>query len=138
MDIIIRVVGRIMAPFIFLFGAYIAVHGHLSPGGAFPGGVIIATAFALLILTYTEKEIEHKLTEHELIGIKSIAAIIIIVLILKFGYSFRSDLLKTQTFFNLWSGGFTPFLNLAGAIVVATALVAIIYSILKEVWKVKK
>jgi len=37
-------------PLIVLFGAYIFTHGHLSPGGGFQGGVVVATAFLLLLL----------------------------------------------------------------------------------------
>jgi multicomponent Na+:H+ antiporter subunit B len=33
----------ILIPAIFLFGAYIFLHGHLTPGGGFQGGVVIAT-----------------------------------------------------------------------------------------------
>ncbi len=33
----------LMLPFITLVGIYVISHGHLSPGGGFPGGVIIAT-----------------------------------------------------------------------------------------------
>ncbi|MCF7992842.1 MAG: Na(+)/H(+) antiporter subunit B [Thiohalocapsa sp.] len=41
---------RLLFPVLLLFGVYIVVHGHLSPGGGFQGGVIIATAFFLRML----------------------------------------------------------------------------------------
>ncbi len=50
--IIVRTVSRILFPVIILFGIYIASQGHLGPGGAFPGGVIVASAFLLLYLTH--------------------------------------------------------------------------------------
>lgn len=45
--IIIRVVGRFIIPFIFLFALYIQFHGEYSPGGGFQAGVIFAAAFVL-------------------------------------------------------------------------------------------
>lgn len=49
-DIIIRVVCRSLVPFIQLFGLYVVVHGHSSPGGGFQGGVTLAASFVLLVL----------------------------------------------------------------------------------------
>ena len=36
-NLIIRVSARMMVPFIQLFGLYVIVHGHYSPGGGFQG-----------------------------------------------------------------------------------------------------
>lgn len=132
MDTIVKSVSRILFPFILLFGVYIAVHGHLGPGGAFPAGAIIATGFALLVIAYTEADVEHKLTKHELIDMKSVAGIILVVLIINIGYKSRFDIMNTQSFFELWSGGFTPFLNFAGMFMVITAMVMIIYTMMRE------
>lgn len=132
MDTIVKSVSRILFPFILLFGVYIAVHGHMGPGGAFPAGAIIATGFALLVIAYTEADVEHKLTKHELIDMKSVAGIILVVLIINIGYKSRFDIMNTQSFFELWSGGFTPFLNFAGMFMVITAMVMIIYTMMRE------
>jgi multicomponent Na+:H+ antiporter subunit B len=132
MDIIVKSVSRVLFPFVLLFGVYIAVHGHLGPGGAFPAGTVIATGFALLVIAYTEADVEHRLTKHELIDMKSVAGIILVVLILNIGYVSRFDIINTQTFFELWSGGFTPFLNFAGMFMVITALVMIVYTMVRE------
>jgi multicomponent Na+:H+ antiporter subunit B len=48
---ILRTGGRLLYPFFFLFGLYVIIHGHLSPGGGFPGGVIVATGFFVALLT---------------------------------------------------------------------------------------
>jgi multicomponent Na+:H+ antiporter subunit B len=132
MDVIVKSVSRVLFPFILLLGVYIAVHGHLTPGGAFPAGTIIATGFALLVIAYTEADVEHRLTKHAIIDMKSVAGIILVILILNIGYLSRFDLLVTQGFFELWSGGFTPFLNISGMFMVITALVMIIYTLMRE------
>ncbi|MEA3315250.1 MAG: MnhB domain-containing protein [Campylobacterota bacterium] len=53
---------KVLFPLIVLFGVYIIIHGHLSPGGGFQGGVIIATAFLLKYLAFgKEFDVEHKI-----------------------------------------------------------------------------
>lgn len=47
MTIIIQNVVRIIVPFILVFGAYVTVYGHISPGGGFAGGTILAAALIL-------------------------------------------------------------------------------------------
>lgn len=47
MTIIIQNVVRIIVPFILMFGAYVTVYGHISPGGGFAGGTILAAALIL-------------------------------------------------------------------------------------------
>ncbi len=46
-------------PLLVLFGIYIFVHGHLSPGGGFQGGVVIASAILLLILALSDRKLNH-------------------------------------------------------------------------------
>ena len=52
MTIIVKNTTRIIAGFIALFGVYIALTGHLSPGGGFAGGVILAAAAVLVVLAF--------------------------------------------------------------------------------------
>ena len=42
--------SRLMTPFMLMFGAYVVVQGHDSPGGGFQGGVIIAACLILIRL----------------------------------------------------------------------------------------
>lgn len=49
---IIRTTADMMFLFITVFGFYIVLHGHLTPGGGFQGGAVIATGFILLIVAY--------------------------------------------------------------------------------------
>ncbi|MBN2657472.1 MAG: hypothetical protein JXR86_10450 [Spirochaetales bacterium] len=45
---------------IVFYGVYIIVHGHLSPGGGFQGGAVIATGFMLLFFTDSDHMIKKK------------------------------------------------------------------------------
>ncbi|HSV93512.1 MAG TPA: MnhB domain-containing protein [Desulfobacterales bacterium] len=47
---ILDVVSRKLSPFIMMFGCYLIVHGHISPGGGFQGGVVLASGAMLLLL----------------------------------------------------------------------------------------
>ncbi|MFM9888359.1 MAG: Na(+)/H(+) antiporter subunit B, partial [Burkholderiales bacterium] len=43
-DLILRVVAKLIMPFMLLFALYVQFHGELGPGGGFQAGVIIAAA----------------------------------------------------------------------------------------------
>ena len=47
---ILDVVSRKLAPYIMIFGLYLITYGHLSPGGGFQGGVVLASGIILLLL----------------------------------------------------------------------------------------
>jgi len=51
-DLIIKTAVRLMVPFAQLFGLYVIVHGHYSPGGGFQGGVILGATFIMLALAF--------------------------------------------------------------------------------------
>lgn len=41
---------KLLFPLILLFGVYIFINGHLTPGGGFQGGAVIATGFLLWLI----------------------------------------------------------------------------------------
>lgn len=45
---LLRVICRVILPFIILFGLFIIVNGDLSSGGGFQGGVVLASAFLVV------------------------------------------------------------------------------------------
>jgi multicomponent Na+:H+ antiporter subunit B len=53
-DLIPRVVGRLLVPFILLFGLYVQFHGDYGPGGGFQAGALVAAAFILYALVEGE------------------------------------------------------------------------------------
>ena len=56
MSPIVQVIARLLSGMLFLFGTYVVLHGHLTPGGGFAGGVIIAAAFILNSLAFGSVE----------------------------------------------------------------------------------
>ncbi len=54
-----RVVGRLLIPFILLFGLYVQFHGDFGPGGGFQAGAIIAASIILYALLEGEQQALH-------------------------------------------------------------------------------
>lgn len=52
MTLIVKTVTKLTAGFIFLYGLYITLSSHNSPGGGFAGGVIMALLFILITLAF--------------------------------------------------------------------------------------
>lgn len=70
-SLIVRTMADIVFPFILVFGLYLVIHGHLTPGGGFQGGVVVAASVAILYVAYGEtpiRGITKKLSAIESIG----------------------------------------------------------------------
>jgi multicomponent Na+:H+ antiporter subunit B len=70
-SVIVKSVTRIVFPLAFLYGVYIFVHGHLTPGGGFQGGTIIASSIILLYLGFGTL----KIPESAITALESVAAL---------------------------------------------------------------
>jgi len=62
MTIIVKTVSTWVKILIFIFGIYITLFGHLTPGGGFAGGVILACSYVLLMLAFGRKFTEENLS----------------------------------------------------------------------------
>ncbi len=60
-NFMLQTASKILFPVILLFGTYVMIYGHLSPGGGFQGGVIIASGVLLLLISHKEFEVPHGL-----------------------------------------------------------------------------
>jgi len=49
---VLRVMAKLLIPFILLFGLYVQMHGDYGPGGGFQAGVIIAAALILYAIVF--------------------------------------------------------------------------------------
>lgn len=57
---LIRVIAKMILPFIFVFGLYVILHGEVGPGGGFQGGVILAAGFILYGLVFGADELRKR------------------------------------------------------------------------------
>ena len=62
-DTILQKVAILLIPIIIMFGIYVVLNGHLSPGGGFSGGAIIGSAFILYLNAYGFGKIGRFFTE---------------------------------------------------------------------------
>ena len=128
MSMIVKTVTRWLKGPILLFGIYIVLYGHITPGGGFGGGVIIACAFILITLALGEKnglDIFSKALASRLDS-----GGLLIFLIVGWlgtwwagGYFFENFITTPeQSYFALLSAGTMPILNIALGLKVASAL----------------
>lgn len=128
MSTIVKSITNITIGFIFLYGVYIILHGHLTPGGGFAGGVIIAGAFVLRVLAFgvdksAEKRSSTIASIFESIGGLLFVGIALLGLIVM-GTFFLNFLPKGEPF-RLLSAGIIPLCNIAIGIKVGAGLFSI-------------
>lgn len=62
-DVILQQVIYILFPFIMIFGIYVVLNGHLSPGGGFSGGAIMGAGLILYLNAFGVKKMRRFFTE---------------------------------------------------------------------------
>jgi multicomponent Na+:H+ antiporter subunit B len=127
MSMIVQTVARWLKGPTLLFGIYIVLYGHLTPGGGFGGGVIIACAFMLVVLAAGESEglgLFSKGAASRLDSVGLLAFLIIAWLGVWLGSHFFENFIETPgaAHFALVSGGMMPLSNIALGLKVASAL----------------
>lgn len=140
---IIKATAAILLIPILAFGLYIIFHGHLTPGGGFQGGAIIASSFALFIIAFPSNS--PKILKKNLLSLAELLAIFgfALIAILGFFYSgfFINFLANSGLLFgestafgpnpgNINTGGIIPVLNIIVGIEVACALTLILLLLL--------
>jgi multicomponent Na+:H+ antiporter subunit B len=129
MSTIVKKVTQLVAGLIFVYGAYIILHGHLTPGGGFAGGAIIAGAFILLILAFGSSSLNLKKEVAGTSNTESVAILLVVILALMallFGAKvFFSNFLDKGTPGELLSAGVIPLYNIFIGIEVAGAILTI-------------
>lgn len=62
-DSVLQVAACVLVPVIILFGIYVILNGHLSPGGGFSGGAIIGAGLILYLSAFGFEKTEKLFTE---------------------------------------------------------------------------
>lgn len=62
-DAILQIIAVIIVPLIIIFGIYVILNGHLSPGGGFSGGAIIGAGLILYLNAFGFAKTERFFTE---------------------------------------------------------------------------
>jgi len=128
MSLIVKTVSRWLKGFVFLFGIYLTFYGHLTPGGGFSGGVVIACTFVLLTLAFGKERALGKLgkTLSSVLDCSGALLFLLIALagIFISGVFFENFIEKNYPgkVFHLFSAGIIPLCNIAIAIKVGASL----------------
>ncbi len=119
---VLRAATETLYPLILLFGAYIFIHGHLTPGGGFQGGTVIASGILLLLLANRKYKVNHvPLTITESIAGISFAAIGLLGLIMSKSF-LANNILPLGNWNELFSAGFIPLIYIAVGLKVGSEL----------------
>lgn len=138
MSKIVRTISTFLVLFIFIYGLYIIMHGHLTPGGGFQGGAVFASGVALLIVAFGARKVHQSLEERYLSVLESGGALIFISL--AFGglatLFFYNFLVGSPIFGHIpptgsgagdiWTGGVIPLMDIGVGIKVLAGLSAIL------------
>jgi multicomponent Na+:H+ antiporter subunit B len=127
MSLIVKTITRLTVGLILLYGIYIISHGHISPGGGFAGGIIIALSFVHLLLAYGKETALKKLPKAATSFFESMGAILFLgIAMLGFtgGHFFLNFISKGEPF-KLFSAGIIPLCNIAISLKVGAGLFAI-------------
>jgi len=134
MTIIVKTISSWVKVLIVLFGIYIILFGHLTPGGGFAGGVILASSYVLLMLAFGGEFVKKDLPLSLVSKLDCLGAfmfIMIAILGLIFGGTFFVNFLvdKYGQPLHLLSAGTIPFSNIAIGLKVGASLFLVIYSL---------
>ncbi len=136
MTVIVKTIASWVKMLIILFGIYIIIQGHLTPGGGFAGGVILASSYVLLMLAFGREFVEKNLSlplasKLDCLGAFAFAMIAILGIVL--GGSFFLNFLYQEYLpgqpLALISAGTIPLSNIAIGIKVGASLFLIILTL---------
>jgi multicomponent Na+:H+ antiporter subunit B len=128
---ILKTGSKIILPIILIVGFYVITHGHLSPGGGFQGGAMIASAMLLMALsdeTFMPNIKGFKLLE----GFSGSVYIVIGLLGMVLSDHFLENFLNTGTVGQVFSAGLIPIVYLFIGLKVGAELTGIITEFFKE------
>jgi multisubunit Na+/H+ antiporter MnhB subunit len=134
MTIIVKKTTQLIAGMVFMYGIYVIAHGHLTPGGGFAGGVIIAGSLILVTLAYGGDFLKLVKEENRTTIVESVATILVIMIAVS-GFLFG-----TKIFFNnflpkgivghLISAGVLPLYNIFVGAEVAASIFIVFLSLI--------
>ena len=131
MTVIVKTIASWVKVLIILFGIYIILFGHLTPGGGFAGGVILASSYVLLMLAFGKDFVNKNLPLPLCSKLDSVGAIMFIAIailgVVFGGVFFKNFLVEYGQKFNLISSGIIPLSNIAIGLKVGASLYLVIF-----------
>ena len=125
--------AKLMFPFLLMFGLYIMFYGHLSPGGGFQGGVVVASAVLLLLISQNDFRLPHSVVS--IFEVIAGASYVIIGLIGLFVFdNFLGNILPNDisNMGMFLSGGIIPIIYIIVGIKVGSEMSMIVQNLIKR------
>jgi len=130
-NFMLRVGSRALFSIILMTGVYVILHGHLTPGGGFPGGTMIASSILLLYLA--DDQFRAKVKGFKLLeGVAGSFYVVIGLLGLLVASYFLQNFLPTGTVGDLISAGIIPIVYILIGLKVGSEIAGIIDNFLTE------
>ena len=141
MSKIVRTITSLSFPLALIYGLYVIAHGHLTPGGGFQGGAVVASALAMILVAFGSSWIMKRIKEKTLSLFESTGAVLFILLAflgLFFGAVFFNNFLVGSTYLfgtipipgstlaDVNTAGVLPLMNFAVGLKVIVGLFAIV------------
>jgi multisubunit Na+/H+ antiporter MnhB subunit len=124
---VVKTVVRFAMGIIFMFGWYIILYGHLTPGGGFAGGTILACGYVILTLAFGKELALGKMGDMTASIIDNTCAFLFVtipIIAIAFGFFFLNFVPHGKPF-NLVSAGFIPLYNIIIGLKITSSLFAI-------------
>ena len=126
-DLILQRIASFLVPLILLFGVYIIMNGHISPGGGFSGGAVMGAGLILYLNAFGFQKTERFFTFKTF---KAVSLCALSFYAVSKAYSFFTGANHLSSFITpgtpgrLFSAGLIPYLNIAVGLVVCCTMYA--------------
>ena len=129
-DVILQHIAKVLVPVLLLFGMYVILNGHLSPGGGFSGGALMGAGLILYLNAFGFKKTE-RFFQFKTFQLVSLCALSFYAA--SKAYSFFCGAFGLPSIITtgypdrigmIFSAGLIPYLNLAVGLVVACTMYA--------------
>lgn len=131
----VRVFAVALSGALVVFGLYIVAHGHLSPGGGFQGGTILASTPLMLYLA-SDLKMYNRLTPRFLAEHAEAAGaagfVLIAIAALFFGAALLTNIVPLGQTGRLFSAGTVPIINLSTGLEIAGGFVLVFTVFLED------
>ena len=126
-DLILQRIASFLVPLILLFGVYIIMNGHISPGGGFSGGAVMGAGLILYLNAFGFRKTERFFT-FKTFKVVSLCALSFYAVSKAYsfftGANHLSSFITPGTPGRLFSAGLIPYLNIAVGLVVCCTMYA--------------
>ncbi|MGM0441488.1 MAG: MnhB domain-containing protein [Elusimicrobiota bacterium] len=115
---IVKTVTTLIEFAVFIYGVDIILYGHISPGGGFAGGVILAFLYILIFLAYGKEEAfkKFKISEESIFNSLGVIGLLFFISLLLFIFAHDIGYLLAKVYphkkYQLFSGGAMMYENI--------------------------